>query len=295
MIDKYVVMLDWINIIRNDNDYHLELPVIDGSGLNSVEEAHRTVKHIVENYPAPYVLYVSGGIDSQAMLWAWHTSGYEYQAVSYVYNQDMNLHDLDAGMPEFLKNHNIVVERRDIDLLTFYEDLYHKYRTIYRCGSPHICAYMYMADQQKSGTVIFSGCAKHSRNGFYTKNEWCLYNYGLLSSKSIVPFFLSETAGIHYSFNQKLENKLKMYQDAGYPVIAQNSTPNRYNQIRFSGFEQIKDYYDKNLSHLVTAKVKLQQPSTQSSRRVYDLVLRNLYELKYLRDKYVIRTKNKSV
>ena len=283
-------MLDWINVIRDGNNYRLEIPVIDRSGLNPVTEAQRTVQHIVENYPAPYVLYVSGGIDSQAMLWAWHMSGHKYHAVSYIYNQDMNLHDLDAGMPEFLKNHNIRVERRDIDLLKFYEDLYHEYRTKYRCGSPHICAYMYMADQQKTGTVIFSGCAKHSSNGFYTKNEWGLYNYGLLSDKSIVPFFLSETANIHYSFDQKLGNKLKMYQDAGYPVIAQDLTPNKYNQSRFSGFEKIKDYYDENLAHLVTAKVKLQQTSTQSSRRVYDLVLRNPYELRYIKDKYIVAT-----
>jgi hypothetical protein len=284
-------MIDWVKVIRNNNDYYLDLPVIDGSNLNSIDEAHRTVQHIVENYPAPHILYVSGGIDSQAMLWAWHTSRHEYHAVSYVYNQDMNLHDLDAGMPEFLKNHNIVVERRDIDLLKFYENTYHEYRTKYRCGSPHICAYMYMADQQKTGTVIFSGCAVPTGNEFYSKNEWALYHYGLISGRSVVPFFLSETCGLHYSFNQNLKNKYKTYRAAGYPVVHQNSIPNKFNSDRFSGFEVIKDYYDKHLSHLVTVKSKLRQPFAQYSRRTYDLILRNQYELEYSRDKYIVRPK----
>lgn len=273
-------MLDWLSIDITDNfNYFIKIPT-QFEERCALHEAIKTVNFICEKYPPPYILYVSGGIDSQAMLWAWHNSGKEYQAISYTYNTDMNLHDLDVGMPEFLNRHEIRVERRNIDLLSFYKNEYLDYHKFYRCGSPHICAYMYMADQQKEGTVIFSG----SNQGFYSKNEWGLYTYGKLSGKSIVPFFFSETKNLHFNIRYpytKTKIKSETYLSQGFPIILQGNT-------RYSGFENIKDYYDKNYSHLVTKKAIFNRVVGQKSVRTYDLILRNSFELEYSSDKYQV-------
>lgn len=297
-------MMDWIEVnLKNKKDYYLKIPVIEDLGLDSLLEAHRTVDYIVNRYPAPYVLYLSGGVDSQAMLWAWHTSGQDFKAVSYVYNTTMNLHDLNSGMTEFLTQNNIKIdiERRNVDLLSFYNDTYDWYSQEYRCGSPHICAYMYMADDQQDGTIIFSGngveACESYRGKFYTKNEWGLYHYGYKSNKSIVPFFFAETSSLHFSFSQYCEHKkhkAQIYQDAGYPVVAQDLVPNKYNSSRFSGFEEIKDYYDRFFSQKITPKHLLVRPPDQKSKRVYDVLLRNPYEFRYSNDKYYIEYVSKA-
>lgn len=274
-------MLDWINIEKKNNDYKIVIPsnITIKSDLSYI--SNLTIEYIHQNYPSPYILYVSGGIDSQAMLWAWHMSGKPFKAVSYIYNDNMNSHDLEEGMPEFVKNLKIDIEYRKVDLLKFYKGFYSEYHEKYRCGSPHICAYMYLADQQKTGTVIFSG----SNQGFYTKNEWGLYNYGIISGKNIIPFFLSETLEMHYytrSIAKNNINKISKYNKLGFPVIGQ-----RTEKIGLSGFERIKDFYDQKYSHLVTNKLKFSRLNQQHSARTYDILLRNHLEVKY-HDKYEI-------
>lgn len=274
-------MLDWLDITASGNDYNIVVPTATSTlhGLQSVAE--RTVEHIYNNYPAPYTLYVSGGIDSQAMLWAWHLSGRPVNAVSYVYNNGMNHHDLHTAMPEFAQSMSVQIEYRNIDLLWFYQVHYPKYHQTYRCGSPHVCAYMYLADQQKTGTVIFSG----SNTNFYTKNEWGLYHYGKLSGKSIVPFFLSETAEMHHytrSIKDINMDRLARYHAVGFPVKDQGA-----GHGGFSGFEKIKDVYDLAFNNRVTPQMRFQKTSAQHSGRTYDVLLRNHLEAKY-NDKYQV-------
>lgn len=274
-------MLNWINVEKSKNDYKIFIPRNSAVKLDLNNVVSSTIEHIHQNYPPPYTLYVSGGIDSQAMLWAWHMSKKPFKAVSYVYNNGMNSHDLEKGMPDFIKNLNVDIEYRQIDLLNFYKDIYSKYHERYRCGSPQVCAYMYMADQQREGTVIFSG----SNFGFYTKNEWGLYNYGTISKKNIVPFFFSETSEIHYysrSITKNNSDKIARYNKLGFPVIDQGP-----GETGTSGFEQIKNFYDQEYTHLVTNKLKFSRLYNQRSSRTYDILLRNHLEVKY-NDKYEI-------
>lgn len=284
-------MLGWISVNHKPEGYYLKIPRdTNTESKNTLESAHRTIKHIQENYPAPYVLYLSGGIDSQAMLWAWHTSGAKYQAVSYVYNGGLNLHDLDRGMPVFAKDHKIHIERRDIDLMEFYATQYPKYAERYRCGSPHIAAYMYMSDQQTNGTVIFSGSGTLTDNSFYTPNEWRLYHYGHVSGRSIVPAFFSETQDLHYGFLQHVvpgDSKITVYHKAGFPVVQQRPG-NTNSEQRYSGFEGIRDRYEQRFEKNFTIEEKLRRLSDHGSNWNFDILLRNPWEWRFRHDKYLI-------
>lgn len=284
-------MLSWIHIKHSGNNYHITVPPkCSHHCQGAIVAAHKTIDHIVEKYPPPYILYVSGGADSQAMLWAWHTSGVPYTAVSYVYNNTLNLHDLNAGMPEFANRYNISIQRRSIDLLEFYENRYQTYAEQYRCGSPHIAAYMYMADQQHSGTVIFSGSATVRAHSFYTANEWRLYHYGNVSGRSIVPAFFSETQQLHYAFVDVVsasDNKFDVYHKAGFPVIPQiYKTEALSSTDRYSGFEGIKQYYEKLDLPSLSLQQKMQRLPGQTSNSKYDMILRNPWEWKFRNDIY---------
>lgn len=282
-------MLDWIDVNHKDEkDYYLEIPIVRHCDRDSLTQAHKAIDHITQNYPAPYVLYLSGGVDSQAMLWAWHTSGRDFLPVSWVYNRDMNAHDLNCGMPALAGKCGVKIEYRDIDILEFYNNDYKKYRETYRCGSPQICAYMYMADQQHEGTVIFSG-SLDGPDKFYTKNEWDLYHYAIKSKKNLVPFFFSETQSLHCTVKQLGKDKSEKYQSNGYPVRSQKTKLNGRAFGRFSGFEKIKDFYDQSMSHLITPKLKLTRQYKQNSARAYDVLLRNSFEFQYRNDKYIVK------
>lgn len=279
--------MEWLNVNKKNNDYILNISKYESQKNKiSIESAHIAIQKIVKSYPKPYTLFLSGGVDSQAMLWAWHTSGYQYEALSFVYNDNFNLHDLDSGMPTFAKIHNLKIDRKNIDLLSFHENEYTNYAEKYRCGSPHICSYMYMADQITEGTVIFSGSAALSKQFWYTKNEWKLYSYSE-HSKQVIPMFFSFTKDIHYSFIEKAKNersKGDVYRRSGFPVVDQ---PIRHDDGRkgYSGFEKIKEYYD---NVIIPPRQKLNQPFGQTSVRSYDLLFRNPYEFRYASDKYIV-------
>jgi hypothetical protein len=113
----------------------------------------------------------------------------------------------------------------------------------------------------------------------------------------MVPFFFLETDQLAFSFdkygvfinprtvpgNQQpmVDTKVNLYHKGGFPVISQNQ--------KLTGFEQVKNYFDSNFKHLVTLQDKLSVTPQVSSKRTFDLLLRNKYELKYSIDKYVTR------
>lgn len=289
---SYYDMLNWIKINQDSSahKYTLKIPKYSYENIPALEATHKAIQHIQDNYPAPYTLYLSGGVDSQAMLWAWHASGVPYQAVSYVYNYTMNLYDLNAGMPVFAQKLGIKIERRNVDLLNFFDTEYPKYAETYRCGSPHLAAYMYLADQQTDGTVIFSGSITPEANSFYTANEWRLYHYGIVSGQNIVPMFFSETQDLHYAFLKYFESgqhKAVTYQKAGFPVVRQRLGYSSNDQ-RYSGFEGIRDYYEKHITRKFTLQEKMKRLPGQTSNWKFDLLFRNPWEWRFRQDKYQV-------
>lgn len=300
-------MLKWVEIKNENNDYLIRYVKSKKSYPKPLDAAVHTVQHITENYKPPYILMLSGGVDSQAMLYSWHVSGYNYTASSFVYNNGMNNHDL-GTLKQFAAKNGIYVNFIDFDLLSFLKNEHVNYAKKYRCGSPHITTFLKLSEYFNEGTVIFSG-NYINQNTLHAspidQNNFTLYRYARITQKSMVPYFFLETEDLAYSFQFKplkrqsevprvfldgnfLEGynyKVKIYQDNGFPVIGQDK--------KFTGFELVKDYYDQHYSHLIKVSDRLQRTSYQPSQRTFDLLLRNKYEALYHQDKYItIRQEN---
>jgi hypothetical protein len=274
-------MIDWINITNIDHNYYLKIPKISYSTKSVHEEAQNNIKYIIENYPPPYTLCVSGGVDSQSMLYFWKNSGVPFQAISFKYNYDLNQHDL-RSLYLFSEKNNIKINYIDFDLLSFYDNEYVSYTEKYRCGSPHICVYMKFSDYVTDGTILYSGNFLDKNNDlFVLQNEFGLYRFAKQKNKNLVPYFLCETKNFAYSLKNLSRDKATNYQLNEIPVIA--------SPLCYTGFEEVKNYYDQHYKHRVTTQDRLCKKPNQGSGRVYDLLLRNKYELKYMHDKYEVR------
>jgi len=292
-------MTDWIHVKNINNDYFLSYQY-KKSNMLPLEAAYFTIHQIQNKYPPPYTLMLSGGVDSQAMLYAWHTSQVPYTTFSGIYNNGMNENDL-STMREFSKLFNIHINYYDIDILNFLQNEHVEYVYKFRCGSPHMTIFMKMIEMIKEGTVILSGNFIKTNNPQFlpiSKNNFSLYKFAKQENKSVVPFFFCESQELAFSIvdtvthnSNKLDysvdmyeykNKVRLYQQYGFPVIEQPK--------KLTGFELVKDYYDANFSHLVTTKDKLKRLSkVQSSNRTFDLLFRNKYEAEFHCDKYSIK------
>lgn len=276
------VMIDWVDIKNHGDDYYINVPKISYDTKSVHEEAQNNIKHIIENYPPPYTLCVSGGIDSQCMLYFWKKSGYPYQAISFKYNFELNKHDLET-LYLFSEQNSIKINYIDFDLLSFYNNEYHMYTEKYRCGSPHICTYMKFSDYVNQGTIIYSGNFISKRQNFFLhRNCFGLYKFAKIENRNIVPYFLCETKNFAYSLNELAGyKKHENYLLNDIPIIPQDQY--------YSGFEEVKNYYDQHYKCKVTLSDKISKNPDQVSNRTYDLLLRNKYEVKFSKDKYVVR------
>jgi len=293
-------MLDWVTFYQENNNFYFHYNQYDADPINvlPITATLEAIEYIQKNYPAPYTLMLSGGVDSQAMLYAWIISKCPFSTFSGRYNNNANNEDLKT-LDVFAKNYDIDINYTDVDILNFFQTDYIDYVNRYRCGSPHMLTFIKMSEMIKDGTVIMSGnfCIQDGPGKpIVDQNNFALYRYSLQTKRPMVPFFFTETRNLYYSFygqerkfislktfnyNDPYDlymNKVNIYQRHGFPVIAQNN--------KMTGFESIKDYYDENFSHLVTPQDKLLRTYRQRSRRTFDLLLRNKYEQKFEQDKY---------
>lgn len=282
-------MIDYVQISNNNNnDWLLNVPKYYNTNITGLDAALFTIEQIKKNYPPPYTLCLSGGMDSQAMLYSWIKSGSNFNTFTAVYNDWLNKDDLQ--ILEFVQStYSLKINFVTLDLINFLFLNHENYATTYRCGSPHIITFMKFIELIDNGTVIFSGQPLISGSNRFSvdQNNFSLYKYALQTGKSVVPWFFLETPELAYGLkepnylgNDSSNEKYFKYLNNGFLVEHQ---PKR------SGFETVKDYFDKNFSHLVKAQDKLIRTRYQTSNRVFDLLFRNKYEVKFSVDKYVIK------
>lgn len=290
-------MIDWVNIKQFGFDYFLSCKK-PNVVMPPLEASQLAINYIVNNYPAPYTLMLSGGVDSQAMLYAWHISGINFLTLSATYNNNLNYNDLKT-LIEFSQQHHININFTSFDLFNFLFTEHENYVHTYRCGSPHMTTFMKISEYVKEGTVIMSGNIISPRQQVLpiTKNNFGLYKYAKETKRPIVPFFFLETDQLAFSFAEYgiyinprtssvnalpiYHKKVEMYQKAKFPVIAQEQ--------KFTGFEEVKNYCDLHYKDLVTLQDKLAITPNTNSKRTFDLLFRNKYECKYSADKYISR------
>lgn len=288
-------MLDWVNSRVINDTFYFDFKNRKNIVLKPIEAALYTIEQIKKTHPPPYTLYLSGGVDSQAMLYAWHISGEKFNTFSAVYDNKFNDHDL-LALKTFADLHKIKINYYHFDVIDFLENHHDNYANAFICGSPQITTFIRLAELTTEGTVIMSGNFITGSTGIPDNNNWSLWHYAKRMKKNIVPYFFLETEDLTYSFrdndyvNKMLENKkvpdigyynkVLLYQSYGFPILPQ---PEKYN-----GFEKIKDWYDDNCPRKISSIEKMHKLPGQTSTRNFDVLFRNKYEAKFSKYKYVI-------
>lgn len=237
------------------------------------------VLDIVSSYPPPYNLFVSGGVDSQAMLYVWKKAGVEFNAIHVNYD---GLNDYDFRECKFFcESHDIQVTTLKFDLLNFLENDLDSYARKYQCASPQICTHMAFSELVE-GTKIFSGNLPSEHYLGVDNTIFGLQRYANLSGYSVIPFFLMQSEMVINSsfilsalpFPRNLstyQSKCARYAFIGIPIVPQVD--------KLTGFEKVKEYYDQ-FSDRVTSKMKMKH-SRFPSKRVFDQLFRNKYLLEF--------------
>lgn len=270
-------------------DYHPTLPFYldysqaKFSTTSTYDTIRQAINKIIENYPAPYTLICSGGVDSQSMILAWKLSGHPFEVVSARYNDGINDYDLEQ-LDQLSKRENIKVNYIDIDIIEFHEKQLIDWAIKYDCASPHILSHMYICSHIKTGTVISSGVQIIRNRSAMSYHTSALIRYAKNSGQSVIPHFWSHDqymTTIFQSVNDaaiskqkdktnSYEYKYMLYKEVGLDVIPQTSSLN--------GFEKIKEKYDATPVNYRLRSMYGNQPS----KRPYDLLFR--YSLnKYIR------------
>lgn len=102
----------------------------------------------------PVKLFLSGGIDSEAMAEAFMLAEVSFEAVIGRYNTDMNEHDYCAAI-SFCEKHDIKINFIDVDVFDFLESgKALKYAHELGCRSPQIAVHLHMLEQTEGFCVL---------------------------------------------------------------------------------------------------------------------------------------------
>jgi hypothetical protein len=283
-------MYDWIKtnyVEENDQKIYTFDCRGERTSYHSLHACHLAIEKITKEYPPPYTLYLSGGVDSQAMLWAWYTSGVPFQTFSARFENNFNDYDLEH-LEIFSKCYNIDINYQTVPILDFFENEHPYYAETYMCGSPQITTHMKLLTYTTEGTCIMSGdliVRGVGRNtmprGTPHHNNTAFFHYRDKTKPNFIPFFFLYTKELVYStkipkfsFQMPDEYTLKcyMYHLNEYPIIPQSK--------KYNGFEKIKEYYDEHSPRQVPIIDKLRTGKNRSTRN-FDLLYRNKYEAKF--------------
>jgi hypothetical protein len=226
---------------------------------------------------------VSGGIDSQAMLYAWKTSNHPFNVYTFRYNQTYNIHDIKT-LFLFCEQENIPYTIVDFDYFKFLKEEYDSIAKKYKCSSPQISMHIKMATMF-TGTSVFSGNFLATGSAVLSYAILGIYRYSRTNEgKNTIPYFFLHTPELAYSmygFKQcnfdemnELERtgylrKSHAYNLVGFPVIPQEG--------KFTGFEKFKEHYDSHTYVKDDPKNRLKFGSKPSARP-FDWLFRYPYE-----------------
>lgn len=283
--------MDWVNFQCKDlsgitNIIPMHRMTADLSNIEfdtdaPIVESVRLVHDISKRYKPPYYLLVSGGIDSQATLYAWKESKIPFKAISFRYNKTFNDHDLHT-LELYSKRHNIDVTFIDIDYFDFLNNDVVTYSTKYICNSPQILFYMKFCDAISDGTLIFSGSYMGMTGFRLTYSQLGLLNYKIISNRSMVPYFLTDNAKISGSFfkteydfvQSTIEGgtpdswyfpysaRCMIYKNGGFDIIPSLS--------KYTGFENYKVFFD----NINDSLAKRQKSINRRGRHNFDILYR---------------------
>ena len=283
--------LDWITLTESSTDTDLlEVDCFEPQQKTKpLLAAQNTVEDICNNYPGPFYLLCTGGIDSQSVIGCWTDFATsealaKTTVISFVYNEQTNWFDV-HNLKDICETAKLPLKFIDFDLMDFIEsgeclETQKRYKTY----SPQMAAHIKMFEQFESGTCIMSGNLELSLNLGLSPEHYSVVRYAketnsLSEDRKIVPFFFIHDSQIGSSVSTKdrlkINNKAKsdfshldsgyavkcaMYQFYGFRIQPQTK--------KYSGFEKFKDFYE--LSHVATPLEKL-LTNGKPSKRVFDI------------------------
>lgn len=257
------------SLFLNFNNNFSSSEILD-AGIAAIEK-------ITKEYPEPYTLMLSGGVDSQTMFYIWLQSGKKFKTRTFLYNQVYNFHDI-STLVSVSNKFRYKFEFENIDVFNFFQNELQTYALDYHCTSPQICLYMKMSTKINEGTVIFSGNLIDKSNAGLNYSILGMHRYSesnnKISNKKIIPFFLLSTPELAFSafknFDPKVDNyyldKIRVLRESKIPIIPQST--------KFSGFEEIKNYYDTFYPIPTKMKLRYFNYINNKSTRSFDIHLR---------------------
>lgn len=223
-------------------------------------------RHAAEKLGNNPALCLSGGIDSQSMVYAWLEAGLKFDVVSCVFDNDLNKHDVDTAI-EFCKIHDINLKLIPVNVVQFLNRENLDYAVKYKSSSPQFNVHYkffnilrdmgytgaccggvaLFKDEDKWGTNfkynIFNFMNYVEQSGFMVQGSFLSYypeltwSIGLLTKHVDLP-----RTGIYgndlFDLFEKERYKAKIdgYTKAGFKIIPQLAA--------YTGFEEVKKYYE---------------------------------------------------
>lgn len=273
-------MTNWFDIKRDQRQDPLQLnfnstvSIDDDIFNNPLKHAIETVEQISKQYPPPYSVMMSGGVDSQSMVYAWMLSGLDFNIIHYRYDR-WNRQDTDHVV-KFLKKHDIEskLDLRTFDILDFLtSDQLAEYAVRYDCASPQILTHIRLIEQTP-GTVIIGGNNIQLDIAGLNYSVAGLLRFKEKTQQNVIPLFHLQNPNFAYSLFQKDVNwkgmeaadayslKCKLYKSAKFEIMPQIS--------KKTGFEKIKIFFD-NESISPNEKLKWRN---KPSKRPFDIMFR---------------------
>ncbi|AGH94259.1 hypothetical protein A11Q_39 [Pseudobdellovibrio exovorus JSS] len=272
-------LLSESRILNGEKIHSIEVAKVFADLSSPIEHAMTKAKEIARTAWANNLeikLFLSGGIDSEAMARAFLAAGIPFVAVIGRYNQNMNEHDYVTAI-SFCDQFHIPMQFLDVDVYQFLEDEGHlAYGHELGCRSPQLAVYMYMLDQIEgfpvlAGNPIFpilknsgSELRKELSTGSFEmervvglsdQTQAVLFRYFEKRQRLGVPFFFQSCAELMMSFlnlestieamtsgrkNYSYEMKCRAYRDGGFDVEPRAD--------KYTGFEKYREEYDKRLN-----------------------------------------------
>lgn len=236
--------------IHHDTDQFVFDMVHDEMEIPKFKESINRTMEILDSFPKPLTVFVSGGVDSQFSLEIIHRSGIPYRAVSFHFH-GLNAYDV-KDISDTAVKIGSTVDRMDMDIWDLHmSGRIHEIGIRYRNNSPHICSHLAMIEDSRiwSGTAVFSGnppmistgrvspCTNYSLFGVERFNDHpgdlvVIPNIFTLSPE-LTYRFIEESA--NHSDLEGYSQKIACYHAAGVQVVPQRS--------KYHGFEILKEAY----------------------------------------------------
>lgn len=251
------------------NEYVLDISNANYNGKNAKDCAIDQVRNIVQNYPGPYYLMVSGGVDSQALLQSWIEAEQPYIAYCAVFPNDSNYHDIQT-IEEFKKLYPARIKYFNFDIEKFFDTELLDYAIKYECNSPHIMAHAKISEMFTDGTVISSGMPLFKKNNSMQQNfnysTYGLKRYAEISRRSYIPYFLCHSPEIvgawqHSCTNLKVD--LSVFQNQAKAIVAESEqkqtklAEKKYSALHNLGYHFKCDLYRMNNFNIIPQQNKL--------------------------------------